>query len=141
MTGDRGVARLEAASGVTFQHITAARAETERRLVERRSRIASVEVDEDATVVLMGSWGRREITSESDDDFMVLFSGGAREGARPSIEDVASALGGRPPGREEIFGRHVLLERAAREDRPRRGHQYELDETDAPDARVRRHLR
>ena len=32
-----------------FQHIAAARAETERRLVERRSRIASVEVDEDAT--------------------------------------------------------------------------------------------
>ena len=28
MTGDRGVARLEAASGVSFQHITAARAET-----------------------------------------------------------------------------------------------------------------
>ena len=109
MTGDDGVARLEAASGVTFQHITAARAETELRLVERRSRIASVEVDEDATVVLMGSWGRREITSESDDDFMVLLAGAPRDGARPSIEDVASALGGRPPGREEIFGRHVLL--------------------------------
>ena len=57
----------------------------------------------------MGSWGRREVTSESDDDFMVLLVGESREGARPSIEDVAGALGGRPPGREEIFGRHVLL--------------------------------
>jgi hypothetical protein len=28
VTGERGVARLEAASGVSFQHITAARAET-----------------------------------------------------------------------------------------------------------------
>ena len=109
MTTDRGVVRLEAASGVRFQHITAARAETERRLVERRSQIASVQTDEDATVVLMGSWGRREVTSESDDDFMVLLVGESREGARPSIEDVAGALGGRPPGREEIFGRHVLL--------------------------------
>lgn len=109
MTGDDGVARLEAASGVTFQHISAARTETEQRLVERRSRIATVEVDEDATVVLMGSWGRREITGESDDDFMVVLAGAPGDAARPSIEEVASALGGRPPGREEIFGRHVLL--------------------------------
>ncbi|MGH2926590.1 MAG: DUF294 nucleotidyltransferase-like domain-containing protein [Solirubrobacteraceae bacterium] len=109
MTPDGGVVRLEAASGVEFQHITAARAETERRLVERRSQIAPVQTDEDATVVLMGSWGRREVTSESDDDFMVLLVGESREGARPSIEEVAAALGGRPPGREQIFGRNVLL--------------------------------
>ena len=79
VTGDRGVARLEAASGVSFQHIAAARAETERRLVERRSRMASVQVDEDAAVVLMGSWGRREVTSKSDDDFMVLLVAAPRE--------------------------------------------------------------
>jgi UTP:GlnB (protein PII) uridylyltransferase len=69
---------LEAASGVSFQHIAAARAETERRLVERRSRTASVQVDEDAAVVLMGSWGRGEVTSESDGDFMVLLAGAPR---------------------------------------------------------------
>jgi hypothetical protein len=110
VTGDRGVVRLEAASGVSFQHIPAARAETERRLIERRSRIASVQVDKDAAVVLMRSWGRREVTSESDDDFMVLRVGVPREDARPSIEEVAGALGGRPPGPEEIFGRQVLLD-------------------------------
>jgi hypothetical protein len=48
VTTDGGVVRLEAASGLRFQHITAARAETERRLVERRSQIASVQIDEDA---------------------------------------------------------------------------------------------
>ena len=58
----------------------------------------------------MGSWGRREVTSESDDDFMVLRVGVPREDARPSIEEVAGALGGRPPGPEEIFGRQVLLD-------------------------------
>jgi hypothetical protein len=111
VTGDRGVARLEAASGVSFQHIATARAETERRLVERRSRTASVQVDEDAAVVLMGSWGRREVTSASDDDdFMVLLVTAPRDNALPSIEDVADALGGRPPGPEEIFGRQVLLD-------------------------------
>jgi hypothetical protein len=109
VTGDRGVVRLEAAAGVRFDHVAQARTETDRRLLERRERIASVVVDADATVVLMGSWGRREITSESDDDFMVLFSGTPGDPARPSIEEVAAALGGRPPGPEQIFGSNVLL--------------------------------
>ena len=110
MTVDHGVASLEAAAGVRFQHVAEARAETDRRLIERRDWIASITVDGNATVVLMGSWGRREITSESDDDFMVLFAGTPGHPARPSIEDVARALGGRPPGPEEIFGSHVLLD-------------------------------
>ncbi len=110
MTPDRGVAGLEAAAGVRFHHVAAARVETDRRLLERRDRIAALEVDGNATIVLMGSWGRREITRESDDDFMVLFEGEPADSARPSIEDVAGALGGRPPGPEEIFGSHVLLD-------------------------------
>ena len=72
--------------------------------------MVSVEVDEDAAVVLMGSWGRREVTSESDDDFMVLLAAAPREDAQPSIQAVASALGGRPPGREEIFGQPVPVD-------------------------------
>jgi hypothetical protein len=110
VNSDRGVAGLEAGTGVRFQHVAQARVETEDRLLERRDRIASVEVDDNATVVLMGSWGRREITSASDDDFMLLFEGKPRDGARPTIQEVASALGGRPPGPEEIFGSHVLLD-------------------------------
>jgi hypothetical protein len=110
VTVDRGVAGLEAAAGVRFQYVAQARAETDRRLSERRDRVASVTVDANATVVLMGSWGRREITSESDDDFMVLSAGTPGDPARPSIDDVARALGGRPPGPEDIFGSHVLLD-------------------------------
>jgi hypothetical protein len=106
---DRGVAGLAELTGASFQHIMAARAETERKLVELRDRISSLAVDEEATVVLMGSWGRREITSESDDDFMVVFEGAPRADAHPSVEEVSEALGGRPPGREEIFGQPVLL--------------------------------
>jgi len=34
----------------------------------------------------------------------------APRNALPSIEEVAEALGGRPPGPEEIFGRQVLLD-------------------------------
>lgn len=110
MSAARGVVRLEEVAGVRFQRISAARAETASRLLDRRDRLAAVEVDSDATVVLMGSWGRHEVTSESDDVFMVLFKGSERSDARPSIRSVADALGGRPPGAEEIFGVHVWLE-------------------------------
>jgi hypothetical protein len=96
-------------AGQPFDHISAARAETDRRLRERRERFESVEVDRDATVVLTGSWGRHEITSESDDDFMVVFETPLREGARPSVEQVAQIVGGRAPGSEEIFGQPVAL--------------------------------
>jgi hypothetical protein len=110
VSATHGVAGLERATGIRLQHVTAARAETDRRLLERRERFASVDVDDDATVVLTGSWGRREITGESDDDFMVLFEGSPRTGARPSVEEVADVLGARPPGREDIFGKHVALD-------------------------------
>ena len=87
-----------------------ARAETNRRLRGRRARFESVEVGRDATVVLTGSWGRHEVTSESDDDFMVVFEGSIRDGARPSVEQVARILGGRAPGVEDIFAKPVSLE-------------------------------
>ena len=116
----RGVAGLEAAAGVAFPHVAKARSETETRLVERRDRIARVEIDEKVTVVLMGSWGRREITSESDDDFMVLLASPSDESTKPSVEDVATALGGRPPGAAGAFGRQVrlgdLLEKIGRDE-------------------------
>jgi UTP:GlnB (protein PII) uridylyltransferase len=93
MNAARGVARLEAATGVAFGRLTDVRSETEQRLTERRQRFASVATDVGATVVLMGSWGRRELTSESDDDFMVLFEGKERGNASPTIHDVAKAAG------------------------------------------------
>jgi hypothetical protein len=64
-------------------------------------------MDDDATVVLLGSWGRHEVTRASDDDAIVLFTG---DGERPTATDVARALGGPPPGREGLFGDVVRLE-------------------------------
>ena len=78
MSPARGVTGLAEAAATSFPQITGARDATERRLCERRERFNSVTVDDDATIVLTGSWGRREITSESDDDFMVLFEGTPR---------------------------------------------------------------
>lgn len=110
MSSARGVAGLAEVAGTSFPHITAARTATEDRLRERRERFAVMSVDDDATVVLTGSWGRREVTSESDDDFLVLIEGTRRADPRPSVEAAADVLGARPPGREEMFGTHVWLE-------------------------------
>lgn len=88
MTSARGVAELEQAAGVVFSHIAAARRRTEDGLRERRERFASLPVDPDATVLLMGSWGRREVTSESDDDSMVVFEPAAPIEGSPSVESV-----------------------------------------------------
>ncbi len=110
MNEARGIAGLEAATGTRFTRIAAARTRTERRLGERRERFDSVDVDAGATVVLMGSWGRREVTSESDDDFMVLLDGPRRENAQPGLAWVAEVLRARAPGPEEMFGAQVWLE-------------------------------
>ncbi len=104
-----GVTRLSQESGATFPHIVAARQETERRLVERRTRLRALHLDPGASVVLTGSWGRGEVTSASDDDFIVLFEGDLGEGSRPRPEDVTDALGGRAPGREGVFAEQVSL--------------------------------
>ncbi len=109
MPGVRGVAGLEAVAGVQFDSIAAARERTARGLIERREKLAELKIDTDATVVLMGSWGRGEVTHESDDDFMVLFDGQRRDGARPTIDATAELLDGAPPGAEQVFGKQVWL--------------------------------
>ena len=64
--------------------------------------------DEDVAVVLMGSWGRLEVTGGSDDDFMCLVDAEERaeDEVRPSVEEAWKAMGTatRKPGKEDIFG-------------------------------------
>ena len=105
-----GVRGLVERSGHHFEHIAACRADTEKELAERRQRFASHSFDDDSAVVLTGSWGRLEITSESDDDYMVLFSGPIREGARPTIDEAAAILEAKAPGTEAVFGTQVWLD-------------------------------
>lgn len=91
--------------------IAAARENTEKRLTDLRESLGGLESDDDASVVLMGSWGRRELTASSDDDFMLLFNDEKRPTPRPSREDVGALLGtgASEPGREGIFGLQVWL--------------------------------
>ena len=104
-----GVAALADLTGEDFAPIVAARARTEAGLAERRERLRSITRDPDACVVLLGSWGRGEVTSASDDDAIVLFDGERRDDAQPAPEDVTAALGGPGPGQERLFGSTVWL--------------------------------
>jgi hypothetical protein len=98
--------QLAGRGGGEFPNLLAARERTEARLSELRSAVARLAVDEDAAVVLFGSWGRRELTSQSDDDFLVLVDGPPREGALPRPEELTAIVGGseREPGPHGGFG-------------------------------------
>jgi hypothetical protein len=95
-----------------FPHLFAARELTERRLGELREQLGSFERDDDAAVVMLGSWGRRELTSQSDDDFLVLVDGQERDRVRPHVEDLHPLLGRheRAPGPTGVFGTVAFCE-------------------------------
>lgn len=97
--------RLAEACGQEFAHLRGARGKTARGLKERRAKVAALQGQSDVSVVLMGSWGRAEITTGSDDDYMVLVNGAWRPDheVNPSIEEVAKVLSVKP-GREGLFG-------------------------------------
>jgi hypothetical protein len=101
-----GLTRLSAATGAEFPALVAARERTERKLEERRRALGDVERDEDLAVVLMGSWGRLEVTGGSDNDFMCLVDGHPRTEIRLSVTQAWEKMGshGKRPGNEDIFG-------------------------------------
>jgi hypothetical protein len=98
---------LADASGRQFPNMIAARQRTVIGLAERRAQLPALPHDEGVAIVLMGSWGRAEVTSGSDDDYMMLVSGDDREPVRPSKAEVDAILD-RPPGAQGIFGSPVF---------------------------------
>lgn len=101
--GESPLERLAAEAGRDFPNLLAARERTAAGLVDRRQQLAELGHDSDAAVVLMGSWGRAEVTSGSDDDFMVLVDGAERDAVEPSVEAVEAVLSG-PEGEQGVFG-------------------------------------
>ncbi|WP_210494010.1 hypothetical protein [Patulibacter sp. SYSU D01012] len=94
-----------------FPHLRAARARTDRDLETMRASLRDVPRDPDASIVLMGSWGRRERTSGSDDDFLVLVGGDPRPDARPALERLGDVIGAgeAKPGTQGVFGQQVFV--------------------------------
>jgi hypothetical protein len=107
--------RLGAHSADGFPNLLAARARTEAEIARLRARFAdgalsggaTSRLDDtraDVSVVLFGSWGRRELTEHSDDDWLLLVE---REGeAEAELTAVREILGGgsREPGLQATFG-------------------------------------
>ncbi|HEX6687693.1 MAG TPA: hypothetical protein VF085_03400 [Solirubrobacterales bacterium] len=75
-----------------FPHIFAARERTSTGLVDKRASLEPLRHSPGASIVLMGSWGRAEVTSGSDDDFMVLLRGAEDLEVLPTIDEVSKVL-------------------------------------------------
>src|SRR3954453_6635675 len=67
-------------------------------LGELGGRLAGLDRHPDATVVLFGSWGRRELTEHSDDDWLLLVDGPRHADGPPGLDARRERLGGGGPG-------------------------------------------
>jgi hypothetical protein len=109
--------RLREQVGQAFPALAAARERTARRLAQRTELLDGLPIDGRAAVVLMGSWGRHELTAGSDDDYVVLVRGFAPAGGGwGSAHDTAAAVAERfardpggfsAPGRQGVFAEVV----------------------------------
>jgi hypothetical protein len=90
-----------------FSHLLSARERTAAGLAERRASLEQLEHSPQASIVLMGSWGRAEVTAGSDDDFMVLIHGGEDAEVKPSLEAVGGVLD-HAPSEEGAFAAPVF---------------------------------
>ena len=90
-------------------------------------RLDGLDVDADAAVVLFGSWGRGEVTEQSDYDWAVLVDGPDPRGGRARPRGGrGGALDRRPrPGDRGDLRRRRLLRPPGRADRPRRRRQHQ----------------
>jgi hypothetical protein len=83
---------LAAAGGVRFAALEAARARTAERCDAARAALAGMPRDPDVAVVLLGSWGRGEVTQGSDDDVLVVTTGALRPGLQPTVAALRPAF-------------------------------------------------
>jgi hypothetical protein len=107
---------LERLSETGFPALRAARERTAGRLAERAALLDGVQLHRNAAVVLMGSWGRHELTAGSDDDYLVLVRGLAPHGGWGDEQETAAKVAERfardpggfgAPGRQGVFAEVV----------------------------------
>jgi predicted nucleotidyltransferase len=109
--GARGALELlSERTGEEFSNLKAARELAARELGVFERKLGSLARDEDTSVVLFGSWARRELTEHSDDDWLILVGGAPRDDITPTVDEVGTILGvdERKPGEQEIFGIHAF---------------------------------
>jgi predicted nucleotidyltransferase len=104
--------RLSEKTGQGFPNLSDARKLAARRQPGFEEKLQGLDHDQETSVVLFGSWARRELTEHSDDDWLILVNGAERDEVKPTIDEVASILGidDRKPGEQEIFGVHAFCD-------------------------------
>lgn len=104
--------RLSEKTGEGLSNLRAARELAAREQPVFEEKLKGLARDGDTSVVLFGSWARRELTEHSDDDWLILVDGTRRGDVAPTVDEVGSILGvdGRKPGEQEIFGIHAFCD-------------------------------
>lgn len=107
--------RLSEKTGEEFSNLRVARELAAAKQPAFEAQLKELDHDSDTSVVLFGSWARRELTEHSDDDWLVLVNGAQRSEVNPSIAAVGSILGidERKPGDQKIFGIHAFCDDVA----------------------------
>lgn len=104
--------QLAEAAGRDFSHLFAARGRTRSGLETRRRDLDRLPHRRGTSVVLMGSWGRGEVTEGSDDDFMVLVDGPEADDPEPTVASVGEVLKEKPsedgPFAEPVFSENLV---------------------------------
>jgi hypothetical protein len=101
------LARLEAQTGTHFPNLTAARAFTDRAVAATRSRLGDITLGTGLSLVFLGSWGRREVTEQSDYDWLLLTRASHEDDhATAMLEELRGllAIADRGPGSQGLFG-------------------------------------
>lgn len=95
-----------AAHGGGFPHLLAARRRTAEQLPTLRADVRGVAVDDAASIVMFGSSARMELTSDSDNDWLVLVDGLPRDGVNPHPARLRPLLSTdeKAPGPQDTFG-------------------------------------
>jgi hypothetical protein len=102
LTSGGGLAAVAARSGEPFPHLIAARERSLRARDDAERALGGLERQDDVSVVVMGSWGRLELTSGSDHDFVVMVGGSPRIAVSPTPAQVGAVLD-RAPSRSGAF--------------------------------------
>lgn len=104
--------QLAERSGSEFPNLIASRSFTADRLARLRERFATLAGDDDACVAMFGSWGRYELTADSDGDWAILVDGPERERVRPGVAEVTevASSAASQPGAQGIFGAVVFCD-------------------------------
>jgi len=98
--------RLSERTGEEFSNLRAARELAAAKQPDYEAQLAELNHDGDSSIVLFGSWARRELTDHSDEDWLILVDGTQRKVVAPSVDEVELVLGvgERKPGRQGTFG-------------------------------------